>query len=1397
MDLNGGALKFDALINRTDFDRQMQAIENRILGLYDRTEAESHRLDKAFTTLSATITGAFSVAAITGFVQSLVKTRGEFQQIEVAFTTMLKSKAAADQLMKEAVTLAATTPFGLQDVATGAKQLLAYGTQAKDVTGTLTMLGNVAAGVSAPLGDIVYLYGTLQTQGRAYSKDIQQFTGRGIPIIKELAEQFSVSESEVMKLVEAGKVGFPEVQKAFQSMTSSSGIFYNLMQEQSKTLTGQLANLSDAWDMMLNSLGRSNEGILSGSIELATELVENYEKVLSILAGLIAGYGAYRAALMATAVMETSTNLIREVTLINGARLTAMQKLHVLWIAIETKAQAALNTVMLANPYALVAAAAVALGVAMYALHDSISATEKAQRQLNDENEKSAKHFEDLKTKANDLNTVLRDKNTTEYQQSKAYKELQTLYPGILSNLSKETYLKLEAADAQKQLNAENDKLQVADIGQRFEDAKAKIIQVNTEIQKYNDLIRSTGDQGGALVRHVEDLRKELEVSTIKAEELGKEFQAQNEELIYSLKPEEEKKKYLQDQLAELGKQKQAMIDLNGSAIDLQNTFASYNFNNLLKQIDTVQQKLNGLNKVDKQVRTITVIDSDIEKLKDDQKGTSTRADYVKIQNQIDKLEEERARITGKRSKETTKLENEETAALKRKADMLNKVYDLNSKYNNKTLTDDEQKLQEIRKEYKALQKDIDAYNKDPKNKKINPNLKPQMEKAIEYKQYEIDTEKLKTSLDKEKQLYSDYEEYKSALGKEAADKRYASELTTSVNFLQKLEAERAKLLDKDPTTMTGQELSRLKLYDNLINEEVSAEKKKQDDLTKSLISYQQERLNLIAKYNDDIKSLENDPTAKAERTTRFNEDLKDLDDSHIKKLDSYKLLFEGIDQLSEANARKVVANAGNLLDELIKKGIGSPELRRELARLLKQSTDALDQRLPSKLIDIAGQIDGIANSVSLVDEEFGKVLGTLGNVLGQVGNIKKGIKDFGDFGSKGNTLGQLGAGLGILGAGISIFSSVFKLFDRSAQREEQAAYSRDLQNKQTEALNKALERQISLLDQVYGTQRIKDYEAAIKQANENEAKYLGQLSGKFLLTNDAETNKLITKINNGEKAKNIFEKLAIEDLKKGGSLKGLPTDIASLQVLLDEGKLDANTATIVENLIKANETAQQLANNLRAERVGAGLSTIVDEFISTLTDGAQDFGGAFEKIIRRSLLNGLKGQITAEFLQKFYEQLDNALADGAISSEEDASLKELYKRAEEYGKKKLEYIDTIAPDDSKDKDPSALKPNTLTASMNQPTAERLEGLWRGQYDLTDQIKSISLEALDIYRRELELSEKFGLGFQDQLSILNSVLVHMANIDTNTLRSANNTDGITDKLDQIINNTKQPKNTRD
>lgn len=173
-----------------------------------------------------------------GLVSEVANVRGQFQQLEVAFNTMLGSADKADALMAQLVRTAAITPFDLESVAQGAKQLLAYGLKAENVNETLTRLGDIASGLSMPLNDLVYLYGTTMNQGRLYTEDLNQFTGRGIPMIQELAKVFGVAESKVKELVEAGKVGFPEVQKVIENLTGEGSKFGGMMEEQSKTITG-------------------------------------------------------------------------------------------------------------------------------------------------------------------------------------------------------------------------------------------------------------------------------------------------------------------------------------------------------------------------------------------------------------------------------------------------------------------------------------------------------------------------------------------------------------------------------------------------------------------------------------------------------------------------------------------------------------------------------------------------------------------------------------------------------------------------------------------------------------------------------------------------------------------------------------------------------------------------------------------------------------------------------------------------------------------------------------------------------------------------------------------------------------------------------------------------------
>lgn len=224
----------------------------------------------------------------------IVSIRGEFQQLEIAFGTMLGSEEKASTLMEQLIGTAAKTPFDMQGVAQGAKQLLAYGTQAEDVNRTLVKLGDIAAGTSVPLGDLVYLYGTTMTQGRMFTQDLRQFMGRGIPLAAELAKQFNVTEKEVGNLVTKGKVGAKEFDKAIMSLANSK--FNGLMERQSASLTGQISNLEDNIDMMFNELGQKSEGFFAGSIESVAKLVEHYKSIGLVILGIASAWGANKAA---------------------------------------------------------------------------------------------------------------------------------------------------------------------------------------------------------------------------------------------------------------------------------------------------------------------------------------------------------------------------------------------------------------------------------------------------------------------------------------------------------------------------------------------------------------------------------------------------------------------------------------------------------------------------------------------------------------------------------------------------------------------------------------------------------------------------------------------------------------------------------------------------------------------------------------------------------------------------------------------------------------------------------------------------------------------------------------------------------------------------------------------
>lgn len=259
--------------------------------LFQRVTGDAHML-------SATLLGGLGFEQLAG---SIFNTRSQFQQLEISFNTMLGSADKSKQLMDELIQTAAHTPFDMSSITGGAKQLLAYGTEAKDVNKTLVQLGDIASGLNIPLGELVYLYGTTVSQGRMFTMDLRQFMGRGVPLAEELGKILHQNTTEVQESVSKGKVTSDIFKEAIANMTQAGGRFGGLMEQQSKTLEGQWSNIGDSIQQAFNEIGKKSEGVFSSGLSIISAMVENWQEVIKVIGVATIAVGSYRASLMAAA----------------------------------------------------------------------------------------------------------------------------------------------------------------------------------------------------------------------------------------------------------------------------------------------------------------------------------------------------------------------------------------------------------------------------------------------------------------------------------------------------------------------------------------------------------------------------------------------------------------------------------------------------------------------------------------------------------------------------------------------------------------------------------------------------------------------------------------------------------------------------------------------------------------------------------------------------------------------------------------------------------------------------------------------------------------------------------------------------------------------------------------
>lgn len=514
------SIKFDTIVETAKVVSGFRDIQNAVHQTAARVEKDGKSIDDVISNIQNSMNIAIGGWSIGKFVNQMMQVRGQFQQTEMAFKTMLQSEEKADALMKQLIRTAAVTPFGVEDVTEGAKQLLAFNVAAEDVNKTLIGLGDVAAGMGLNLKDLVMLYGTTIAKGKMDTMDLYQFLNRGIPIADEIAKVMGLDVTnaikEVQKQIKAGKVTSDIFIQAMQSMTAEGSKFGGLMEAQSKTITGQISNIEDAIEQMFNELGKSQEGVINTGLGVVSNLVENWETVGKVLMTVVAAYGAYKAAVITMIALEKARIAIGSAqAFLSLARSISSAKDAMLLFNMATSA----------NPLGLLLGT-VAAGITLFSVfggsaEDASTTTNK----FGDDATKASSRVESLL----DVIKALGDKTNEQAKKSKAYKdavnELSTIYAeyGITIDKIKEDESNLVDVK-QQEIDKSNELIEQIKLESAERNRANAISQVNDDYNKkiteaQEDLLKNLkdayGNEGRGISLKIQDLVSEEELKKL------------------------------------------------------------------------------------------------------------------------------------------------------------------------------------------------------------------------------------------------------------------------------------------------------------------------------------------------------------------------------------------------------------------------------------------------------------------------------------------------------------------------------------------------------------------------------------------------------------------------------------------------------------------------------------------------------------------------------------------------------------------------------------------------------------------------------------------------------------------------------------------------------------------
>ena len=665
------------------------------------------QVEQAMSNMGKKLLGGYSIKE---FLSSMIRVRGEFQSMQTAIETMV-GKDVAGQLIPQIKELAKISPLTMSDMVGAEKMMLGFNIQAEDTIKYLKAISDISMGESSKFNSLTLAFSQMSAAGKLMGQDLNQMINAGFNPLQIISEKTGKSIATLKDEMSKGAVSAEMVQQAFIDATSAGGKFYNMSENASKTINGQLSMMQDALDSVFNELGTKSESVIMDGIQMTTSLIQNYETVGRILAGLVVTYGTYRTAVMLVTAAESKHTLV-EIGLTN-ARLLAR------------KAQLALNAAMLTNPYVALTVVIGGLATTMWAMSDSTTAAARAQKEYNGIKDAAFKKEQEHKLKIEGLLTAARDESLATLTRQKSLEELRKEYPKIFEQYDIEK-LKLEDILKLKQkINEEDSRRSVQGRRDDYNALKQTITNQRRYLQLFDnpDLRKNMSDPDKEIWKMFSGNQSYVQV---------REQMEKNSELL---------KKYQKD-----------MFDDNISAYksNLKN-YSKEKLETELKLAQSSASKRNGF-----VVNGMMVKGGDLESVISSINGalakkkspTTYKQDYEKAKKDWDDAKKKLSEIEKNKSKFTSKLYEE----AKKRVETTEKAYKNLGGITGSSLTKQEKAAEKQKKEQKKTAEQLLSLHRQNQQDEINL-MREGTEKKL--KQIDLDYQKQIDAIRKQEEEWS------------------------------------------------------------------------------------------------------------------------------------------------------------------------------------------------------------------------------------------------------------------------------------------------------------------------------------------------------------------------------------------------------------------------------------------------------------------------------------------------------------------------------------------------------------------------------------------------------------------------------------------------------------------